>query len=595
LLVALPLLIVAFTVRKPPVLAQPVLPPTFDRAAAGRQARALVELIPDRTPGSSGALRAAQWYAQQLAPFGLRAEEDSFEATIPGLGDVTLRNIQAVVPGRSPQTIVVMAHRDNTGASAGINDNASGTAALLELARGYTRARTGAARSVRPQHTILFLSTDAGAFGALGARRFARISPYADRIVAVVNLDTIGPPRPARVEIGGRESRSPSPLLLGTATARIAEQTGRTPGRTSWLGQLVDLAFPYSLYEQAPLLGRGISALTITRAGDRPVSPTLANPDRLDAARLGQLGRATQSLLGSLDEGLGLTQGADSYLYVAQRLVRGWAIQLALFAMLVPFVVTAVDLFARCRRRRIPIAPGLRSYRSRLVFWLWAGALFELFALLGVWPGGTAGPINPGSAAAGHWPRLGLVAYVVILTLSWLVARTRLVPRRPVSVEEEIAGQTAALLALGVVALLIAATNAYALIFVLPSLHAWLWLPQIRRRHGLLRAALFAVGLTGPLLLLGSFAFRYGLGLDTPWYLAELMAVGYVPIVALALFLAWVAGAAQVLVVTAGRYTPYPSAAERPPRGPVRNAVRAVVLGVRSRRRAAAQRRAVEV
>jgi hypothetical protein len=73
------------------------------------------------------------------------------------------------------------------------------------------------------------------------------------------------------------------------------------------------------------------------------------------------------------------------------------------------------------------------------------------------------------------------------------------------------------------------------------------------------------------------------------------MAVGYVPIVALALFLAWVAGAAQVLVVTAGRYAPYPSAAERPPRGPVRNAVRAVVLGVRSRRRAAAQRRAVEV
>jgi hypothetical protein len=94
--------------------------------------------------------------------------------------------------------------------------------------------------------------------------------------------------------------------------------------------------------------------------------------------------------------------------------------------------------------------------------------------------------------------------------------------------------------------------------------------------------------------LLGSFAFRYRLGLDAPWYLAELTAIGYVPIVALALFLAWMAGGTQLLAVVTGRYAPYPTAAERPPRGPVRNAVRAVVLGVRSHRRASARRKAVE-
>jgi hypothetical protein len=78
--------------------------------------------------------------------------------------------------------------------------------------------------------------------------------------------------------------------------------------------------------------------------------------------------------------------------------------------------------------------------------------------------------------------------------------------------------------------------------------------------------------------------FRFGLGLDAPWYLAELVAVDYVSIVALLLVLCWLAGAAQLTAIAAGRYAPYPSAAERPPRGPIRNSVRAIVLTARARR-----------
>ena len=76
-----------------------------------------------------------------------------------------------------------------------------------------------------------------------------------------------------------------------------------------------------------------------------------------------------------------------------------------------------------------------------------------------------------------------------------------------------------------------------------------------------------------------------GLGLDTPWYLAELTAIGYVPIVAVVLALAWVAVAAQLLVVSTGRYAAYPGAAEGAPPGLVRSSVRTVVLGLRMRRR----------
>jgi hypothetical protein len=59
---------------------------------------------------------------------------------------------------------------------------------------------------------------------------------------------------------------------------------------------------------------------------------------------------------------------------------------------------------------------------------------------------------------------------------------------------------------LGVLALVVVAMNAYALLLLLPSLHAWLWLPQIRDRPLWLRLVVLALGLAGPLLLLASFA-----------------------------------------------------------------------------------------
>src|SRR5262249_14178769 len=157
--------------------------------------------------------------------------------------------------------------------------------------------------------------------------------------------------------------------LVGTAAARVAEQTGSGPHRTSALGQLTDLGFPFSFYEQGPLVARGVPAVTLTTAGDRPRPGVDDTPERLNRRHLTDIGRAAQGIVGSLDEA-GLVDGSRGYVYLGSRLVRGWAIELALVAMLLPFMVTAVDLFARCRRRRIPVAPAIRALRSRLGFWL---------------------------------------------------------------------------------------------------------------------------------------------------------------------------------------------------------------------------------
>jgi aminopeptidase S len=589
LLVGLPLLITAFSVAKAPSLPPPSVSTTFDRAAAVGLAQELSQQFPDRRPGTRGDRAAAGWIGQQLVPYGIHPVSDRFSAHIPGVGRVGLENLVAEIPGPSKDAIVVMAHRDNSGKSPGVNDNASGSAALIELARTFAeQAAAGAA--ARPQHTLVFVSSDGGTAGALGAARFATSSPYRGRIIAVVDLDAIaGSGRPS-IQLAGQAPRSPAAALVETAAIRLRDTTGSYPGHPGALSQLIDLAFPFSLYEQAPFVGRGIPAVTLTTAGARPPTPVLDTS--LHTAHFGQIGQAAQSLVGSLDQGLELAQSTSTYIYFAGRAVRGWAIELSLVAMLLPFLAATVDLFARCRRRRIPLAPAFRSYRSRLGFWLLAAALFELFALLGAWPGGSARPIDPGSPPAGDWPVLGLALLFGVVGVGWLVTRERLLPRRPTSTEETLSGYTAALLALAIVGLLIVATNPFALIFVLPSMHAWLWLPQASGRS-LARLALYLAGFAGPLLLLGSFALRFGLGLDAPWYLAELTAVGYVSLWTVFVWTAWLASAGQVAALAAGRYAPYPNADERPRRGPLRSGVRRLLIAAGVRSEPAARRRAV--
>jgi hypothetical protein len=592
LLVGLPLLLAAFSVTRVSELAPPALPAAFDEQTARTLADQLANTYPDRSPGSAGALGASQWLIRQLKPFGLPIATDSFEEQIPGVGTRRLENVTAVVGGQSSDTIVVLAHRDDSGIGPGANDNASGTAALIELARAYAASPStvGATQPVTAAHRIVFLSTDGGRSGALGATRFLQTSAYRGDVVAVVNLDAIAGTGRPRLEFAGDYPRSPAATLLQTAAKRLEEQGAGAPGRPSGIGQLIDLAFPFSLYEQAPFVGHGIPAVTITTLGSAPQDGFADRPERLRTRTLGLVGRAAQDLLGSLDVGLELAQGTTSYVWLGDRIVRGWAIQLVLIAALVPFLVAAVDLFARCRRRHIRISPAFRAYRSRAAFWLLAGGLFELFALAGAWPRGAAAPIAPDSPAARNWPLIALAGLALLVAGCWLVSRQRLVPRRPVTAADELAGHTAALLVLGVLALVVTAINPFALLFVLPSLHAWLWLPQ-SRGNPLLRAGLLLAGLAGPLLLLWSLGTRFGLGFDAPWYLAALLSVGYVQLAPFVAFLLWAAAGAQLAALAVGRYAPYPDAAERGPRGPIRELVRTLLLAFRRRRRVTEARR----
>src|SRR3954465_4851328 len=319
LLVGLPLLVAAFSVARPTPLPRAFLP-EFDGQTTKELATDLATNNPDRFPGALGPVA---WFKEQLASYGLPIHTERFSAVIPGHGRVQMRNLVAEAVGRSPRTIVVMAHRDNDGTGQGANDNASGTAMLVQLARAYGAPTGVSSGRLRPNHTILFVSTDGGSAGGVGSAWFASHAPLRRDIAGVINLDAVGGSGPVRVEFNGDTPRNPSGIFLQTIAARISAQTGRPPARPSAVRQLVDLGFPFSLYEQAPFLTHGVAAVTLTTAGDSPPNPLSDTEANLRADRLGQVGRAAQDALGTLDEGLEFTQGTSSYLYLGSRPLRG--------------------------------------------------------------------------------------------------------------------------------------------------------------------------------------------------------------------------------------------------------------------------------
>ncbi len=107
-----------------------------------------------------------------------------------GLGEV--RNIEVEIPGgaRRDEIVLAGAHYDSVSGAPGANDNGSGVAALIELAR----LMRGAALE-RTLRLVWFVNEEPPYYKGedMGSRRYARRSrERGERIVAMFSLETIG-------------------------------------------------------------------------------------------------------------------------------------------------------------------------------------------------------------------------------------------------------------------------------------------------------------------------------------------------------------------------------------------------------------------
>lgn len=169
-----------------------------------------------------------------------------------------LMNVLAFLPGSDPQKtqeiLVIGAHRDHFGRQAGLlfpgaDDNASGTAVLLEVARAM--AKSGA----KGQRTVLFISFSGEEPGLLGSRLYLQqpVWPISST-KAMINIDHAG--------IGNGR------LTIGVTgfEKKVALEAGQTVG----LAEKLDMYGFFPGGDHVPFKEAGVPTVTVVSGGVHP-------------------------------------------------------------------------------------------------------------------------------------------------------------------------------------------------------------------------------------------------------------------------------------------------------------------------------------
>ena len=183
-------------------------------------------------------LAAAEFIEASLTGAGLTPRRVSYE-----LRGRACHNIEAEIRGTSPEVVVIGAHYDSVFGCPGANDNASGVAGLLALARRFAGKPTG-----KTLRFVAFVNEEPPFFQTdeMGSVVYAkRCQERGDRITAMISLETIacfsdepgsqkypapglGLLYPKTGNFIGFASNTGSRALLRTAVAAF-RQAGRIP------------------------------------------------------------------------------------------------------------------------------------------------------------------------------------------------------------------------------------------------------------------------------------------------------------------------------------------------------------------------------
>jgi len=208
-----------------------------------------------RSAGTPGADTAANFIARRILELGLRAPFRTSECDANGAcrpsylqafhapGFVTA-NIGAIIPGTDSslrnEYVAITAHYDHIGRMSagpadsappntihpGADDNASGTAAMLELARRFNE---------RPlKRSVIVLAFGAEELGLVGSRVFVENPPFdLHQIDVVLNFDMVGRLRKNRLEIFGADGKLKSLVNRANTDPRFLLATRpRSSGRS---------------------------------------------------------------------------------------------------------------------------------------------------------------------------------------------------------------------------------------------------------------------------------------------------------------------------------------------------------------------------
>ena len=192
----------------------------------------------------------------------IMVKEDKYKATPEIVLKVDIkeekipaRNVIGYLPGKGKnkdEVIIVGAHYDHMGLDSkgrhfpGSDDNASGVAAMLEVAERLSRKGT--------DRSILFIAFDGEEWGLVGSRYYVNYPVFPiDKTVLMINMDTIGRNEPDTIHFLGSQ-RSPD----------VRELAGEIAGKNGVkLLDNIEFAFKYGS-DHYPFYETGIPAIDLT-------------------------------------------------------------------------------------------------------------------------------------------------------------------------------------------------------------------------------------------------------------------------------------------------------------------------------------------
>lgn len=217
-----------------------------ERAVQGDLSVLAADSMGGRLTGSPAADLVARYLAKRFEAVGAKApaggwlQEFAIPGDLPGVKDIAEEsrprrgvNVIATIAGRDPSVrgeyVVVGAHYDHLGhgearSSAlgaageiynGADDNASGTVALVEIARQLV--------AKPPRRSVVLVAFAGEELGLLGSAAYVRTPAVPlERTVAMVNLDMVGRLRNDRLLAFGSETATEFPALLDSLN-RVAK------------------------------------------------------------------------------------------------------------------------------------------------------------------------------------------------------------------------------------------------------------------------------------------------------------------------------------------------------------------------------------
>ena len=197
------------------------------RDALARDVRVIAHQIGDRNVFVYPRLvQAAAWIESSFTQAGYRVHRLGFEVR-----GTTCYNLEVEIPGRvRPEEIVVIgAHYDSVPGCPAANDNGSGVAALLALARAFAGAQPD-----RTMRFVAFVNEEPPFYRTsdMGSLVYARACRQrGDNVIAMLSLETIGY---FRDEKGSQ--RYPPPFSLFYPSRETLSHSSAISAPESWSG-----------------------------------------------------------------------------------------------------------------------------------------------------------------------------------------------------------------------------------------------------------------------------------------------------------------------------------------------------------------------